>query len=136
MSDRIASDHPSVKTLRAHIKRHGPGKRLECEEAVFPADDIVRVVIDGETRFARPTSTTGITGAYGSPTFARSPGGKTEYMGEWLDAIGRKVGLSVELDVIEPDVAYGLREPGSTAIYDGIEGPKSSLADIAKQLDG
>lgn len=135
MSDRIASDHPSVETVRATIKRHGAGKRLEVDDPIFPESGTIRLEIDGETRFAAPRERTRIPGAYASPSFARAPGGKTDYLGQWLDSIERIVGHSVELDIIEPDVAYGVREPGTTTIYTGIEGPDPSLASIAEDLD-
>lgn len=140
MSDRLPSDHPTVETSRARVTAHGGRHRLEVDTSVLPTDEVVRLVLDETARYIRPTaSPTGdtlwITGAYASPGQARDPGSATEYLAPWLDTHDRAVGSTVLLDEIEPEFAYGLREPGRRTVYSAVEKPSDSLATIAKRLD-
>lgn len=137
--DRIASDNPAIETRRATVARHGgTRKRVEIPGDV-PTGEVVRLVLDGTTYHARieggfADADPHVAGAYETPEMARSGDG-TEHLQAWLDAANRSPGSTVLLDVIEPEFAYGLREPGEEAVYDAIEKPRDSLASIARDLE-
>ncbi|WP_331235095.1 DUF7112 family protein [Natronorarus salvus] len=144
MGERVPSDHPSIRTIRTTVARHGASRpRLDVpsEEAdAVPEGEVIRLVVEEVTYFARvdggfADESPRITGAYDSPAMARSGDGENR-LEEWFEESGRSFGSSVLLDVIEPDFAYGIREPGETVVYEAVEAPKSSLADIARDLDG
>lgn len=137
--DRISSDNPAVETIRARVARHGgTRKRIDLPEGSLPAEEVVRLVIDGTTYHATVESGFAdgphLSGAYETPDGAREGVG-TDHLGEWLDRTGRPIDGSVLVDVVEPDFAYGLREPGEEAVYEAIEKPKESLADIARSIE-
>ena len=143
MGDRIASDHPSVRTVRATCAETATGVRLEVpadERDAFPTDEVVRIVLADEELFGRvERALTGddlsIPGIYATPDAAREPGGATDRLLEWIDDNGVSAGGSVLIDVIEPEFLYGIRSPGETVYYDAHEPPSSSLSDIAKDLE-
>lgn len=139
MSDRLPSDHPAIETVRAKIRRHGGGRRVEVEAEVLPADGVVRVILAGTTRYASvgasPDGARWLAGAYASPRHARSPGSARDLLADWLDDADVATGASVHLDVIEPGFAYGLREPGTRTVYRGVEAPDDSLARIARDVE-
>ncbi|MFC6905153.1 DUF7112 family protein [Halalkalicoccus tibetensis] len=137
--DRISSENPAVETLRATVARHGGSrKRIDLPEGSLPEGEVVRLVIDGTTYHAKVEGGFAdgphISGAYESPDMARERTG-TDHLGSWLEDVGRSVDGSVLVDVIEPDFAYGLREPGEEAVYEAVEKPKESLANIARNLE-
>ena len=143
MADRVASDHQSVTTVRATLARRGstsrPAVELPEDEAdLFPAGDVVRVVLDGDERHARIEDHMGervIPGVYDAPSFARDPGSAENRLVEWVDDAGLELGQSVLVDVVEEEFKYGLREPGERVVYDATEAPDDSLASIAEQLE-
>lgn len=137
--DRISSENPAVETLRATVARHGARrKRIDLPEDSLPEGEVVRLVIDGTTYHAQIeggfADDPHVSGAYESPEMARESSG-TNHLGEWLEEVERPVGGSVLLDVIEPEFAYGLRKPGEEAVYEAVEKPKESLANIARDLE-
>ncbi|NGM70168.1 hypothetical protein G6M89_14315 [Natronolimnobius sp. AArcel1] len=143
MADRIASDHPSVQTVRATCTETATGVRIELpatDTGAFPTDEVVRISLDGDERFARierPLTGDGLSipGIYETPDTARDPSSGRELLGDWADDHGISPGSSILVDVIEPDFSYGLREPGQTNYYDASEPPSKSLSDIAKSLE-
>ena len=143
MADRVSSDHPSVDTVRATLAETATGVRLELpadERDSFPADEVVRVVLDGDERFARiERALTGddlsIPGVFDSPSFAREPRDGEDRLPDWIADHGVRAGGSVLVDVIEPSFLYGLRAPGETAVYEAREPPSDSLASIAEDLE-
>lgn len=143
MADRLSSDHPSVRTVRATLSKTATGVRLSIPDEdrdAFPVEEVVRVDLDGSERFARTErALTGdslsIPGIYETPDGARDPRTGTDLLPAWVDDHGVRTGGSVLIDVVETDFAYGLRKPGETNYYDAVEPPKGSLADIAKDLD-
>ncbi|MBP1923558.1 hypothetical protein J2751_002601 [Halorubrum alkaliphilum] len=153
---RVPSDDESVASIRVDLARSGgtrrpcvripddvdlPG-RLEsgtCESLSMEPDDLVRLVIDREERHARVESDSRgrlLRGAFDDRRRARTPGEGTDRLAEWLDAHDREPGDVVVLDVVVPNELYGLRIPGDRTMYDVKRGPPSSLADIARDLDG
>ncbi|AHG00168.1 hypothetical protein HALLA_16540 [Halostagnicola larsenii XH-48] len=144
MADRLSSDHPSVRTVRATLSETTTGVRLEIpgeERDSFVVDDLVRVTLEGAERFARvERALTGdeltIEGVYETADGARDPRDGTDVLPDWCDEQTVRDGGSVLIDVIEPGFAYGIRSPGETAYYDASEPPKSSLSDIANDIDG
>lgn len=143
MSDRIASDHPSVQTVRSTCTETATGVKLEVpgdDRDAFPTGEVVRLVLDGEELFAKiERALTGdelsIPGVYETPDQARDPGGATDRLTEWTDEHDVPAGGSVLIDVVEPEFLYGLRAPGETAYYDAREPPNESLSEIAKDLE-
>lgn len=153
---RVPSDDGSVASVRVDLVRSGGTRRpcvrlpdddaLEgrvesgsCTSLSLADGDLVRVVIDREEYHARVVAdTTGrsIRGAFDSRRLARTPGDGENRLTEWLAEHGRKPGDSVVLDVVVPGDQYGLRIPGERTVYDARRGPRSSLADIAEDLDG
>ncbi len=56
MADRISSDHPAVRTVRATCTETTTGVRLDVPvdgRDAFPVDDVVRFVIDRDRLFGR-----------------------------------------------------------------------------------
>lgn len=143
MADRIASDHPSVQTVRSTCTETATGVQLELpadERDAFTADEVVRIVLDGDELFARieralVDDTLIVTGIYETPSLARDPSGGTDRLAEWADDHSIDLGSSVLVDIVEPDYLYGIREPGATAYYDAYEPPNESLSSIAEDLD-
>ena len=143
MADRVSSDHPSVQTVRATAEPTATGLTVSIpadERERFPADEVVRVVLDGDERFGRiERALTGeelsIPGVYDAPRLAREPGSGTDRLAEWFDAQSIPEGGSVLIDVVEPAFLYGLRAPGETAVYEAKEPPNESLSAIADELE-
>ncbi|WP_226004263.1 DUF7112 family protein [Natrinema salinisoli] len=143
MTDRIASDHPSVQTVRSTCTETATGVKLEVpaeDREAFPTDEVVRVVLDGDELFARvERALTGdalsIPGIYETPDLARDPSGATDRLTEWTAEHDVPAGGSVLIDVVEPEFLYGLRSPGETAYYNAREPPSDSLSDIAETLE-
>ncbi|WP_265108993.1 DUF7112 family protein [Halosolutus halophilus] len=143
MADRVSSDHPSVRTVRATCAETPTGRRLDIptdDRDAFPTDEVVRVVLDGDELFARvERALTGddlsIPGVYETPDLARDPSGGTDRLSAWIDDYDVPAGGSVLVDVVEPDFLYGLRAPGESAYYDAREPPSDSLSSIAENLE-
>ena len=144
MADRLPSDHDSITTVRATLVRRGGTSRPAIElpgdsDVPFPSGDVVRVVIDGDERFARITASESgvrIPGIYDDPSFARDPGTAPNRFVEWFERSDLEIGGSVLVDEIEPEFKYGLRIPGERVFYEATESPDDSLASIARNLDG
>lgn len=141
MGERVASENPSVRTLRGRLGRRGgtrrPAVELPAEEREqLPADGTVRLVIDGATRFA-PVGDRGETraffGAYDNARLARDRDG-TDRLGEWVDERALDFGRSIAVDVVEPGEVYGLRVPGEDTVYEVEAPPDASLRRIAEDL--
>lgn len=140
MADRIPSDHPSIETVRARIERHGGSCRLAIPRAIIPDEtSVVRVVLDGRIRFARLGEGTAddrwLIGVYDTTRAATEPDNGSDRLEPWLEKIDRAIGASIEIDVIEPGYRYGIREPGTRAVYDAVERTTGSLDAIARNLD-
>ncbi|WP_290814794.1 hypothetical protein [Halovivax sp.] len=143
MADRISSDHPSVHTVRASAEPTATGRTLSIptdERDRFPTDDVVRVVLDGDERFARvERALTGdelsVPGVYDAPRFAREPGAGDDRLAAWIADRSIPEGGSVLIDVVEAGFLYGLRAPGETAVYEAKEPPSDSLSSIAERLE-
>ena len=148
----IPSDNPSITTVSASLDADATGRvRVALgSDAGLPtgADDtgvggdVVRVVLDGTDRFARPRAErTGnrvlIPGVYDSPATARDPGADaTDRLAEWVAARDASAGDPVLLDCLDPGVRYGLRAPGERTVYEERQAVDDSLASIARDLDG
>lgn len=139
MTDQIASDHPSVETFRATVKRHGPGRRLALPEVAREALGVpgaVGTIVDGRTHFARCRAVGGtpsIVGLYATRTGADDRTGQDE-LGAWLDRHDRGRGRSVHVDVIEPGYRIGLRPPGERVVYEDVPDRDDGLDAIARDL--
>ncbi|GAB7019608.1 DUF7112 family protein [Halostagnicola bangensis] len=143
MADRLSSDHPSIRTVRATLSETTTGVRLEIpgeESDGFSVDELVRITIEGTERFAQiERALTGdeltIEGVYETAEGARDPREGTDILPDWCGDHTVRDGGSVLIDIIEPGFAYGLRSPGETNYYDASEPPKSSLSDIANDIE-
>ncbi|MFC4358116.1 hypothetical protein ACFO0N_09165 [Halobium salinum] len=144
MTDRIPSDHASVRTVRGKLARSG-GTRRPClrvpDELAdsLDAGDYVRLVLDGDAAHARVSEdATGlvIRGAYDDKSLARDPGDAPNRLVEWVDANDRPLDSAVEVDEVESGYFYGVRVPGRRAVYAPSTPPADSLASIAEKLDG
>lgn len=153
---RVPSDADDVPSVRVSVARSGGtrrpcvrlpdddalGDRVEsgrCDALGVAAGDLVRVVIGGTERHARVAAGADgrlLRGAFDDRRRARDPGTGANRLVEWLDAGGLEPGASVVLDVVVPGELYGLRAPGERVVYDATRGPRSSLADIADDVDG
>ncbi|RQH03317.1 DUF7112 family protein [Natrarchaeobius oligotrophus] len=143
MADRVSSDHPSVRTVRATCTETSTDSALEIpadESDAIPVEEVVRFVLDGEECFGRATRSLGndgltVYGVYETPDAARDPGSAPNRLTDWIDAEDVRTGGSILVDVVEPDFLYGLRTPGETAYYDAYEPPSESLSEIARSLE-
>lgn len=143
MTQRVSSD--TTETVRATLAQAGATHRANIEisgddEGAFPADEIVRIVMDDteyRARIERPLTGDGrlIRGVYDTPRLARNPGEGENRLAEWFDESNRSFGQSVLIDVVEEGFKYGIRQPGSRAVYEATEEPDGNLADIARQVE-
>jgi hypothetical protein len=142
MPDRIAADNPSVETIRATLAAAGATGRPriavpdESTES-FPVGEVVRLVLDGRTRFARIDraldDSIEIRGAYDNRRRARDADGENRLV-EWATGEGVEVGRSVLVDVVEVGELYGVRRPGANAVYElPRKNRDDSLAAIAER---
>ena len=142
MPDRVAADNPSVETVRATLSTAGAIGRPRVslpEEADgrFPAGDVVRLVLGGRTRFARIDRGLDegleIRGAYDNRRLAREADGENRLV-EWAVREAVDGGRSVLVDVVEAGELYGVRRPGTDAVYELPETTRDdSLAAIAER---
>jgi hypothetical protein len=153
---RVPSDDEGLASIRVSLARSGGTRRPcvripeddeldgrvesgTCESLEMAAGDVVRVAIDREEYHAPVTAdSTGrlVRGAFDNRRLAREAGEGENRLVAWLDANGREPGESVVLDVVVPGELYGLRIPGERVVYEATRGPRSSLSDIARDLDG
>lgn len=141
---RIPSDHDSIETLRATVERVGRTDRLKISlpsdaDLGLDADDVVRLEIDDRTYHTRvETDFDGnreFRGAFRSPTLARDPDADRDHLSNWLDDAGVDTGNSVLVDVVTEGVQYGLRAPGTRAVYEAADEGNDSLASIARDIE-
>ncbi|MGZ0748307.1 DUF7112 family protein [Haloparvum sp. AD34] len=153
---RLPSDDPSLASVRVRVARSG-GTRRPCvrlpadgeladrlesssrETLDVEASDLIRVIIDRDEYHARVDADTQgrlLRGAFDNRRLARTSGEGENRLVEWLTAHGREEGDALLLDVVAPGDAYGLRLPGERTVYDVDAGPRDSLADIARDVDG
>ncbi len=140
MPDRIAHNHPTIRTIPASIGRRGGTTRPEVrvDEALeVETGALVRLVLDGSeyrARIVRSTDgTPTIRHAASSPRMARNPAEAANALGEWIDDRDLSISYRLALDVVEPEFRYGLRAPGETAVYKSGR-PDDSLASIARNI--
>jgi hypothetical protein len=134
MTDRVASDHPTVDTYRVTVRRHGGpnGRAVELDCPDHPADGD-HIVLDGATRYAAVAGDR-LLGVYPSPAMARDRAVEADELPGWLERIDRGPDRSLALDVIESGFLYGLRAPGESVVYEAVERPDESLSSIAEQF--
>lgn len=142
-SDRIAADNPAVETHRATVARIGRTNRprIDLPASIALPDNPIRLVLDGTVRFARLergiAGEPGITGAYDSPAHLRegsdTPAPSPNRLTGWVEATELSFGRTVLLDVVDPGRLYGLRVPGTSALYE-VGQPDTGLAAIAETI--
>lgn len=142
MVDRVASDHPSITTVRATVVRHGGrNRRLELPPS---ATDLlgdrgeIEVIVDERRRVGRcrtVADTPAIVGLYDTNAAAAGDIEGENRLTSTLSAMDRPIGSSVLVDAIDPGRRVGLRPPGQRAIYDAVRTRESSLDAIARDLE-
>jgi len=101
--------------------------------------DVVVLSLEGETVYAEVTAGLDGDSTVQSGARTRQAAGTRDGDNElrsWLDSHGIEKGDALVLDVLRTGYAYGLRRPGERVVYSPPDPPDSSLADIAKNLDG
>jgi hypothetical protein len=142
VSDRVPSDHDAVDTHRVPIEAVG---RTGRPRVVLPgtldvADgSTVTLSLDGDDFYATVGTTIegdlGITHAADNRRLAREREGENR-LAEWVEQAAVSLGGSAHLDVVTAGHHYGLRTPGTRAVYTATDAPDSSLSDIASDLEG
>lgn len=142
MTDRVPSDHATVDSRRVHLSTVGRTRRLQI---VLPGvldcelEDVVSLSLEDRSRWAQVTASLDgeptLQGASRTRQAARTGTGEND-LREWLDEHGLAAGDALVLDVLREGYAYGLRRPGERVVYAPPDPPDSSLADIARDLDG
>ncbi len=140
MTDRVPSDHPVVDSHRVELSAVGSTNRPQLVlPAVLSCDagDLVWLSLAGTGTHAEVVPTlsgeTAVRAAYANRKLTRDRTGE-DLLGSWLDERGFGPGTTLVLDVLTEGYAYGLREPGARVVYDPVDRPDSSLADIAESL--
>ncbi len=145
MAGRVSAGHPSVRTLRARVERLGATSRprltLPPEATEHVPSGVVRLDLGGrrchaDVRDGPDGDGRVVRGAADNPRLARSPGEGPNRLAEWVADEGIAFGRSVCVDVVVPGHQYGVRRPGTTAVYELSEPPDASLSSIAEELDG
>lgn len=141
MSDRIPSDHASVRSDRLNLSTIGGSSRLQLllpEDTDLAAGDLISLSLGGKQYFSYIASTLdgmpAIRGAYPNRKLARQQEGRNSLQ-SWLAAADFRAGDAVVLDELRSGYAYGLREPGDRVIYEPPPAPDTSLAEIAESFE-
>ncbi len=143
MTERVSSDHDAVESNRTHVERVGrtPRPRVPLPPAVEAvAGDDVRVSLEGEQYHAQVRESLDcdrdLRGAFANARLARTQGEGENHLRTWLETVGVGVGDPLLVDAVTPGYEYGLRRPGQRVVYAATDPPSSSLADIARDIDG
>ncbi len=143
MTDRVPSDHDAVQSHRTTVAQVGrTGRpRIPLPDGVDAAvGDVLQVSLEGETYHAQVGEALDgdrdLRGAFPNARLARAEGEGENALRAWLEEAGVAVGDPLLVDVVTPGYKYGLRRPGERVIYTATDPPASSLADIARDLDG
>jgi hypothetical protein len=143
VTDRVPSDHDSVQSHRTTVAQVGrTGRpRIPLPEGVEAAvGDVLEVSLEGETYHAQVREALDgecdLRGAFPNARLARAEREGENALRAWLDEAGVAVGDPLLIDVVTPGYNYGLRRPGERVIYAATDPPASSLADIARDIDG
>jgi hypothetical protein len=142
VADRVPSDHATVETHRVPVESVGrtDRPRVVLPDAVALAEgDVVRFALDGDRYHAAiETNLDGdrvVSHVADNARLARERDGENR-LAEWLADADVTLGGTAHLDVLTAGEEYGLRTPGKRVVYTATGGPDSSLADIARDLDG
>ncbi len=140
MTDPLPSDHPVVDSHRVELDAVGSTGR---PQVVLPSalscaiGDTVWLSLAGTGAYAEVAGTlhgdAAIRAAYANRQLARTAEGG-DLLGDWFEEHGFGPGTTLLLDVLTEGYGYGLREPGTRVVYEPVERPDPSLADIAESL--
>lgn len=143
MTDRVPSDHDAVDTHRSRLRQVGPTSRPRVPIPAgvdVAAGDVIRLSLEGETYHAQVRESLDgdrdLRGAFANARLARTEGEGEDYLSAWVEEVGLEPGDPVLVDVVTPGYELGLRRPGERIVYEATDPPSSSLADIARDLDG
>ncbi|WP_302081733.1 DUF7112 family protein [Salinibaculum rarum] len=141
MSDRVPSDHEAVPSHRTHRKQVGrTGRpRIPLPDALdVTVGDVIRLSFGGDTYHAQVTDSLDggheVRGAFFDAQAARTGGEGENHLQTWVDDAGLSVGDPLEIDVVTAGYQFGLRQTGERVVYEALDPPSSSLADIARDL--
>jgi len=140
VTDPLPSDHPVVDSHRIELDAVGSTGRpqLVLPSALSCAiGDTVWLSLAGTGAYAEVAGTlhgdAAIRAAYANRQLARTAEGG-DLLGDWFEEHGFGPGTTLLLDVLTEGYGYGLREPGTRVVYEPVERPDPSLADIAESL--
>jgi hypothetical protein len=143
VTDRIPSDHDAVTSHRTHLETVGrtDRPRVPLPDGVdATVGDVVRLSLEGEAYHAQVHDSLydepDVRGAFANPRLARTEGEGEDHLRAWADTVGLGGDDPLVFDVVTPGFKYGLRRPGERVVYAATDSPSSSLADIARDLDG
>lgn len=143
MTERVPSDHDAVTTHRTHVERVGRTARPRVSlpgVLDVTVGDVLRVSLAGETYHAQVRESLGggrdLRGAFANARLARAEGEGENHLPQWLDSVGVGTDDPLLVDAVTPGFMYGLRPPGQRVVYAAQDPPSSSLADIARDIDG
>ncbi len=143
MTERVPADHDTVSTVRVHLERVGRTgrRRVPLPDSLDVADgDVVRVSLEGTGYHAQVTTAMSggldIRGGFDNRRLARVDGEGVDRLQAWFDEVAVEDGDPLLVDVVTPGYQYGFRRPGERVVYEARDPPESSLADIARNLEG
>jgi hypothetical protein len=135
---RVSSD--GVETVPATIVESGALDRpkLSLPDDAMP-EGVVRIEADrityhGPVELALDGDLE-LRGLYDNARMARERNGDN-HLAEWVEDQGLEVGRTVLVDVVVEGDQYGLRAPGTDAVYRVVETTDDDLASIAEDVDG
>lgn len=143
MTDRVPSDHETItshRTYREQVGRTGRPRIPVPDGVDVAAGDLVRISLEGKTYHAQVaealTGEPDVRGAFDDPRLARTDGEGENHLRSWAESVGISAGDPLVWDVVTPGFKVGLRRPGERVVYEATDAPDSSLADIARDIDG
>ncbi len=143
MTDRVPSDHDAVTSHRTHVERVGSTSRprVPLPDALdVSVGDILRVSLEGEVVHAQVRESLSgeqdLRGAFANARLARLEGEGENHLRAWLADVDVGSGDPLLVDAVTPGFMYGLRRPGERVVYEAADPPSSTLADIARDIDG
>jgi hypothetical protein len=142
VSDRIPSDPETVDSHRVRLATVGRTGRPRVplpEDLDCAVDDVVSLSLEGDRGRAQVTTDLSgepvIDGVYTNARLARAADEGDNALISWVAGRTLSADDPLLIDVLAPGYAYGLRRPGERVVYQAVDPPAASLAEIARELD-